>query len=247
MLKRSALFHPAMPDPALLETIITRRRLVAASALGAGAAALGGCGVLGPDWRYRYRLTGWVDCDGTAAHGSSVIEVTRTRGYNEIGGTVRGEAVAIDLPGGKTLFLLLSSGDLGIDWGMWMPHHAFAATLDSAATVDGKVLDRLAHSQGASATLAATDYPTMVRFRDTADPASIERVDPANLAASFGEGARFKGITIQLTDDRVTTGITGRLPWLTRQRGGLIRIPPDVATGDGPFGAAITAGDFKRG
>lgn len=54
----------------------------------------------------------------------------------------------------------------------------------------------------------------LVTFRDIDDPASVEKVDPANLAATFGEGVSLKRITVELTDGPVTRGIEERLPWL---------------------------------
>ncbi len=39
-------------------------------------------------------------------------------------------------------------------------------------------------------------------------------VDPDDFAASFGEGVSLKRITVQITDDPVTTGIEERLGWL---------------------------------
>jgi len=55
-------------------------------------------------------------------------------------------------------------------------------------------------------------YPMLVTFGDLDDPASVERVDPDDLAAIFGEGVALKRITVQLTDDPVTTGTRMRLP-----------------------------------
>jgi hypothetical protein len=43
---------------------------------------------------------------------------------------------------------------------------------------------------------------------------SVERVDPANLSAQFGEGVRLRRITVQVTDDDVTDGMEERLGWL---------------------------------
>ncbi|HBM06154.1 MAG TPA: hypothetical protein DD369_11230, partial [Erythrobacter sp.] len=57
-------------------------------------------------------------------------------------------------------------------------------------------------------------YPMLVTFGDLDDPASVERVDPDDLAATFGEGVRLKRITVQITDDPVTSGIEQRLGWL---------------------------------
>ena len=57
-------------------------------------------------------------------------------------------------------------------------------------------------------------YPMLVAFGDEADPTSVARVDPDDLAASFGEGVTLKRITVALTNDPVTTGIEERLGWL---------------------------------
>lgn len=54
----------------------------------------------------------------------------------------------------------------------------------------------------------------LVTLGDVSDPTSVERVDPDNLEASFGKGYRLKAITVQVTDDEVTTGIEKRLGWL---------------------------------
>lgn len=233
-----------MQIPSISLPTMTRRELIAAASIGVVSVGLTGCDVL-IGWHYRFRLTGWVECDGEIVRGSSVIEIARMRGYDGVGGKVHGEAVAIDIPGRATLFLLLR--DAGSpDWAMWMPHHAFARQLGAAAAGDGKVLDRLSHSAGTIATLAPAHYPTMARFRDINDPATIERVDPADLAASFGPGVRFKGITVELTNDRVTTGIGRRLPWLDKILGGMARDNRTNLADEPPFGAMIGAQDFRR-
>jgi len=54
----------------------------------------------------------------------------------------------------------------------------------------------------------------MVTFGDLADPTSVAEVDPDYLAATFGEGVKLKRVTVELTDDPVTTGIEARLGWL---------------------------------
>jgi hypothetical protein len=51
-----------------------------------------------------------------------------------------------------------------------------------------------------------------VTFGDIKDPTSVARVDPDDLAASFGAGVKLKAITVEITDDAVTTGIEKRLP-----------------------------------
>ena len=100
------------------------------------------------------------------------------------------------------------------------------------------------------AEVRAADYPLLVTFADPADPTSVQRVDPANLAASFGPGVTLKRITVEVTNDPVTTGIEKRLGWLGTQRGALLNIPvseyPPLGT-PLPFAASITEGAFSQG
>jgi hypothetical protein len=56
--------------------------------------------------------------------------------------------------------------------------------------------------------------PLLVRFRDLNDPTTVERVDPFDLAGSFGAGVKIKRATIEITNAPVTTGIEQKLPWL---------------------------------
>lgn len=58
-------------------------------------------------------------------------------------------------------------------------------------------------------------YPRLVRFRDIADPMSVEKVDADDLPASFGEGYAIKRITAQITDEKVTDEISARISWLS--------------------------------
>lgn len=91
-------------------------------ALAVGVLLLGWCTIHDPTPTYRYRLTVEVETPEGLRTGSSVIEVDtrQTRfalnpsaaGVSE---RVRGEAVAVDLPGRRTLFALLRSDD-DIGW-----------------------------------------------------------------------------------------------------------------------------------
>ena len=177
---------------------------------------------------YRYRLTVEVETPEGLRTGSSVIEVQQT--LMRAGGSpanqavrwrVRGEAVAVDLPGGKTLFALLRS-DNDPDWASRVyvllapqENKGFEDALDDVLELTGKrTLPRMwppvAFLEERSA------YPMMVTFGDLADPTSVAEVDPDDLAAAFGEGVKLKRITVELTDDPVTSGIEARLGWLQR-------------------------------
>ena len=56
--------------------------------------------------------------------------------------------------------------------------------------------------------------PLLVRFRDPRDPKTIARVDPFNLAASFGAGVELTRAAVEVTDEPASTGIEKTLPWL---------------------------------
>lgn len=80
---------------------------------------LSACGAFSEE-SYRYRMAVEVDTPQGVRAGSAVIEVIQGEGIAfpgpEAGGVkarVRGEAVAVDLPGGQTLFALLRSPGYG--------------------------------------------------------------------------------------------------------------------------------------
>jgi hypothetical protein len=176
---------------------------------------------------YRYRLPGEVETPEGLKTGSSVIEVKQrlvragsSPANMAVERRVRGEAVAVDLPGGRALFALLRS-DNNVDWASYVmqtlaPHsesETFAQQLDNMLLLEGEiVLPRtfppVGHLEERSA------YPMLVTFGDLDDPTSVEEVDPDDLAATFGEDVSLKRITVQVTDDPVTSGIERRLGWL---------------------------------
>ena len=66
------------------------------------------------------------------------------------------------------------------------------------------------------------DYPLLVTFTDINNPTSVKEVNPADLAATFGQGYRLKDITLEITDEKVTEGIAeATLPWLKNLRSNL--------------------------
>jgi len=194
------------------------------------AMALAGCDSVARDDRapnYRYRLTVEVDTPEGLRTGSSVIEVEQNMGrsgaspaHGQIYYRVRGEAVAVDLPGEKTLFALLrSENDVG--WSarvmqMISPNvdgEAWEDVFDNVLLVEGEV--EVPQTWPANAVLPERSaYPMLVTFGNFDDPVSVEMVDPDDLAATFGKGYALERITVQLTEYPVTTGIEERLRWI---------------------------------
>ncbi|MGX4768983.1 hypothetical protein ACWAUC_04155 [Bradyrhizobium guangdongense] len=52
-------------------------------------------------------------------------------------------------------------------------------------------------------------------FADINDPKSVIEVDPNNLPATLGQGINWNEITLEMTDELITTGIEKKLPWLS--------------------------------
>jgi hypothetical protein len=195
-----------------------------------------GCGALsGNEASYRFRMTVEVDTPQGVRTGSSVYKVRANRTKELITGgtgrnwTVKGEAFVVDLPSGKSLFVLLKTTS---------PMRTDLAQLSMAALdptfkndivesaqriASGKnirsptVLQPTAvydyYKSGKLIYETVPNYPLLVTFRDNRDPRTIERVDPMD-AAKLGPGIKIKRITLAVTDDDVTTGIEKRLDWL---------------------------------
>ena len=74
-------------------------------------------------------------------------------------------------------------------------------------------------------------YPLMVTFADVDDPTSVQRVDPDDLAATFGAGVRLKAVTLEIVDGKSITagrvvGVLGNLGVIGDARPTLIPNPP---------------------
>jgi hypothetical protein len=219
---------------------------------------------------YRYRLTVEVETPQGLKTGSSVIEVNthyNGKGFPgpEAGGTAksaRGEAVAVDIAPGQTLFALLTSGGGDNGWPFSVMRHMVAPiSFEDSASVghsapknEAMLLARIMALKGVNPiprTLKrpgdeiVDNYPQLVHFRDVRDPKSVAAVDPAHLDAAFGPGVRLKRITVQVTGDPVTRGIEGRLGWLGAYP------EPSLNPNHGPTDYTISAtlhhGDFRQG
>lgn len=224
--------------------------------LGLCALLVAGCDLIPVS--YRYRLTVEIDTPQGLRSGSSVIEVTTSDGLGIPGpeaasaqNKVRGQAVIIHgLPGGPLFALLSRPGDA--DYAAMLAPRVIEPRLpgfDPSLSLRKRML-KLAHAQGVFEVPPRYDsriitWPYLVRFRDIHDPKSVEAVEPDDLAASFGEGVKLHRITIQITDDPVTTGIEKRLGWLADIHGPLdgqkIMFP------NADLSNQITSGDFRRG
>jgi hypothetical protein len=58
------------------------------------------------------------------------------------------------------------------------------------------------------------DLPDLVTFADIYNPKTVIEVDANNLPATLGPGISWNEITLESTDEPITTGIAARLPWI---------------------------------
>lgn len=168
---------------------------------------------------FRYRMTVEVETPQGLRAGSSVIEVKLSepgKGGLPMAGSnarVRGEAVAVDLPGGRVLFALLRNPDDGKSAAVY-PYEALKPSRyrgEYALTERTKEMKRI---RGAGV-LPEQSYPMFITFDDLADPMSVKRVDPADLANTFGTGVNLRRIEIEMVNGPVTFELGDRLPWLS--------------------------------
>lgn len=225
--------------------------------VGIVAIAVAGYFLRYPIKTYRYRMTVEVETPQGLRTGSAVREVKFQDGPNIGGGlsfagmNYRGEAVAVDLPGGRTLFMLVEKNpsidieaafrDAGVDPG------ARTADILARARRTGQVYLHPSPAEFGVGELRSRSFPQLVTFGDINDPKSVVAVDPIDLAASFGPGVGLRRITAQITSEPVTTGIEKRLVWLPKTVGAFLKRPVDANIGDMPLAGITTEGDFSQG
>ena len=208
-------------------------RLVAVAAMGI---CLAGCG---RTETYRYKLTLAVDTPGGVKRGSSVVEVLFYDVSFPERGTMhklRGEALYLDLgPGARPLIALLTShrqpkntknyADFTkrIRWSLDAgPGDNILAELYGPRSADFMDnIARIGHTRGVHG-ITPGDLPDLVTFADINDPRSVIAVDPNNLQAVLGTGITWNEITLESTDEQVTTDITTKLPWVPAHRGRML-------------------------
>ncbi len=134
----------------------------------------------------------------------------------------RGDAVFVDLGGGKNLVALLAHIDKTIDLD-GMNYVALRAYRAAGRNVSFNEMSRMTGVVPVTGAL----IPVLVTFADPNDPATARAVPPDDLAAAFGNGFRLHGISAEVVPngvwpldfggplgEPVTRGIEAKLPWL---------------------------------
>jgi hypothetical protein len=189
------------------------------------AMTLAGCNT--PARLFRERFTLVVDTPEGTATGSSVTEhsaIFQDGWWGGLSGHTRsfstlGEATVVDLRERGLLFALLiadserirSSNPGGYEYRVFAGmrrRDTGGGDEEFARFID--ILNR----ERPKGDIKLDDIGLLVRFRDPNDPKTVERVDPGNLAASFGAGVALARATVEIVKEPLTHSIDTRLPWL---------------------------------
>jgi hypothetical protein len=172
---------------------------------------------------HKYRLTVEVETSEGLKSGSGVLSVHPDRSYSRGGHTIsKGDAVWVDLGGGKNLVALLGHLDKSIET-EGVNYLALRAYKAAGRNVSFNEMNRLTGAVPVTGAL----IPVLVTFSDPRDPATARVVPPDDIAAVLGNGTRLRGISVEAVPnglwpldfggplgEPVTRGIEAKLPWL---------------------------------
>lgn len=186
---------------------------------------------------HKYRLSVEVETPDGIKSASGVLAVHPDRGYSRGGHTrTAGDAVYVDLGGGKNLVALLAHVDKTID----LDDINYVALRAYTEARGGRVAFSAMSSQTGAVPVTGKLIPVLVTFSNPADPGSARVVSSADSEAALGNGFRLHGLTAEVVPngywpldfggrlgEPVTRGIKVRLPW--------------VDGGSGPAASALRA------
>jgi hypothetical protein len=174
---------------------------------------------------HKYRLSVEVETPQGVKSASAVLAVFPDRGYSRGGQTrTKGDAVFVDLGGGKNLVALLAQLDKSVDLDgiNYLALRAYRAA-DRDVSFNG--LSKMTGTVPVTGAL----IPILLTFADPADPGSARTVAPDDLEKALGSGFRLRGVSVEAVPngfwpldfggsfgEPVTRGIEARLPWLNR-------------------------------
>ena len=172
---------------------------------------------------HKYRLTVEVETPQGVKSASGVMAVHPDRSYSRGGKTsTRGDAVFVDLGGGKNLVVLLAHGDKSLE----LDEINYVALRAYKAAGQNVSFNQMSRMTG-KAPVKGEMIPLLVSFADPADPATARVVPSDGIEAVLGQGIRLRGMSAEVVPngvwpldfggplgDPVTRGIEARLPWL---------------------------------
>ncbi|MDH5723492.1 MAG: hypothetical protein OEY94_09250 [Alphaproteobacteria bacterium] len=155
---------------------------------------------------WNYRITVEIETPEGVKSGSAVREVQAvlqpkiTPETHPISYGTLGEAVVVDLGERGVVFALISSESY---------NEVYKAFPSSVRTNKERIQYYSSLTKGKKTELK-TSLPWLATFTDRTNPLSLTGVDRLNMDKTFGEGVKFKRITIEMTDDPVTWGVVDK-------------------------------------
>ncbi len=173
-----------------------------------------------PSTTVRYRLTLEAEVDGKPVSGSGILEASYSRSVPMFGtraeahSEYRGDAVVLDLGRHGLLFALLTAGSdpRSTPQEIFLLPFGYKDGTGSLPSPANEAIRSMGRLSG-KGDLPLQRLPLLVRFRDINDPKTVEKVDPANLAASFGAGVRLTRATIEMVGAGWLPFNLFNLPW----------------------------------
>jgi hypothetical protein len=172
---------------------------------------------------HKYRLTVEVETPEGIKSASGVMAVHPDRSYSRGGHTrTRGDAILVDLGGGKNLLALLAHIDnksVDLDGVNYVALRAYNAAGRKAS------FNEMSRMTGAVPVKGAL-VPVLVTFTDLTDPGTAREVLPDEVEAGLGKGFHVGSISVEVVPnglwpldfggplgEPVTRGIEVKLPW----------------------------------
>ena len=173
---------------------------------------------------HKYRLTVAVETPAGVKSASTVLAVTPDRGYARGGSTrTSGDAVLVDLGGGKSLVALLALLDGKLD----LTAINYVALRAYNAAAGKRVNFNDMSKQTGIVPVEGALIPILLASSDPANPDGMKLVASADTEAVLGKSFRLRSITAEVVPngfwpidfggflgEPVTRGIAGKLPWL---------------------------------
>src|SRR5258708_31435239 len=143
---------------------------------------------------HKYRLTIGVDTTGGLKAACGVLSVHPDRGYSRRGHTAtKGDAVFVDLGGGKNLVALLAHVDKTVD----LDDINYVALRAYKAAGRNPTFNEMSGMTGVAAVTGAL-IPVLLTVADAGDPATARKAAPDGLEPPSGNGCRLHGVTAEV-------------------------------------------------
>ena len=178
---------------------------------------------------HKYRLTVEVETPEGVKSASGILAITPDRGYSRGGRTrAAGDAIFIDLGGGKNLVALLGHIDQSVD----LDAINYVAMRAYTAAGGKRVNFNDMSKQTGVVPVKGELTPVLLTFADPGNPATARNVPAEDVEAALGKGYRLRGITAEVVPNGlwpidfggalgnpVTRGTLAKLPWLNQPDG----------------------------